>query len=209
MFFVSSASADQGQYPSRWWKKIEEVKKFGSWEILPHEAKQGEVILSKRNELGIFSNLTFAPFILDGIRYASVEGLWQSLKYPDPLLVNDPRNSWDYPATRAQVRLSFGFWSKGLGDAANKLMKENQYKDVSYQGLPFDYKDKAMGSEFHYQMIKNAIQAKVDQNPAIKALLIKTKGLILRPDHKMRSNSPAAYYYYDILMEIRDNILTK
>src|SRR4051812_25790346 len=43
------------QYPPHWWAP---VSKEGApdWEIFPQDAKSGEVILSKRNELGILSN---------------------------------------------------------------------------------------------------------------------------------------------------------
>ncbi len=53
------------------------------WEILPQAAKPGEVILSKRNELGILSNFAATPFVLHGKRYASVEGFWQMMLYPE------------------------------------------------------------------------------------------------------------------------------
>src|SRR5205807_10219141 len=47
-----------GRYPAHWWTPIDDPKK-PEWEILPQEAGPGEVILSKRNELGLLSN--FAP----------------------------------------------------------------------------------------------------------------------------------------------------
>ena len=36
------------RYPTEWWKPIDKAKAY-YWEILPQEAKKGEVILSKRN----------------------------------------------------------------------------------------------------------------------------------------------------------------
>ena len=59
------------------------------WEILPQEAKPGEVILSKRNELGLLSNFAATPFEFRGKRYASLEGFWQMMKYPEG--PDDPR----------------------------------------------------------------------------------------------------------------------
>ena len=59
------------QYPAHWWTPINDSHK-PDWEILPQEAKPGEVILSKRNELGILSNFAATPFTLYGKRYASV-----------------------------------------------------------------------------------------------------------------------------------------
>src|SRR5205814_2983280 len=69
-------------YPTVWFAPINDPKK-PDWEILPQEAKAGEVILSKRNELGILSNFAATPFELDGKRYASVEGFWQMMLYPE------------------------------------------------------------------------------------------------------------------------------
>ena len=77
-------------YPEEWWKKIPK-KEAKWWEILPQEARTGEVILSKRTALGILSNFAATPFELDGKRYASIEGFWQMMKYPDPADPLDPR----------------------------------------------------------------------------------------------------------------------
>src|SRR5258708_1080065 len=92
-----------GPYPARWWTPIPMDQK-ASWEILPQAAKPGEVILSKRNELGILSNFAATPFTFRGQRYASVEGFWQMMLYPEG--PTDPRAtapgiSW--PHTRAEV----------------------------------------------------------------------------------------------------------
>ena len=53
-----------------------------------------KVKLFSQRELNseFFSNLAHTPFTYDGVRYESVEGLWQSLKYPDDDLYRDPRN---------------------------------------------------------------------------------------------------------------------
>ncbi len=77
------------RYPARWWTP---VSKEGapSWEILPQEAGPGEVILSKRQpDLGLLSNFAATPFEFHGRRYASLEGFWQSLLYPEG--PDDPR----------------------------------------------------------------------------------------------------------------------
>ena len=63
IFIVLSLSACKGPvksdppttlatYPAIWFAPINDPNK-PDWEILPQEAKAGEVILSKRNELGI------------------------------------------------------------------------------------------------------------------------------------------------------------
>jgi hypothetical protein len=58
------------KYPQHWWTPVPEANK-PDWEILPQAAKPSEVILSKRNELGILSNFAPTPFTLYGKRYAS------------------------------------------------------------------------------------------------------------------------------------------
>src|ERR1700690_2064417 len=76
-------------YPAHWWTPIPEDQK-AVWEILPQAAKPGQVILSKRNELGILSNFAATPFMYRGKRYASIEGLWQMMLYPEG--PRDPRS---------------------------------------------------------------------------------------------------------------------
>jgi hypothetical protein len=49
-------SLKRDNYPAVWFARIKDFNK-PDWEILPQEAKAGEVILSKRNELGILSTL--------------------------------------------------------------------------------------------------------------------------------------------------------
>src|SRR6267378_730387 len=76
------------RYPAQWWTPIVDPKK-PDWEILPQEAGPSEVILSKRNELGLLSNFAPTPFVFHGKRYASPEGFWQMMKYPEG--ADDPR----------------------------------------------------------------------------------------------------------------------
>jgi hypothetical protein len=70
------------RYPAHWWTPVSKVGK-PDWEILPQEAGPGEVILSKRNELGLLSNFAATPFTFRGKRYASLEGFWQMMLYPE------------------------------------------------------------------------------------------------------------------------------
>ena len=79
LLLANAAQADSAavprdpKYPAHWWTP---VPKEGAptWEILPQEAGPGEVILSKRNELGLLSNFAATPFEFHGKRYASLEG---------------------------------------------------------------------------------------------------------------------------------------
>ena len=202
--FFTLAFSQKQSYPDHWWAPVEE--EIPSWEITPDKAEKGkELILSKRNELGVFSNFGAAGFILDGVGYASVEGLWQMMKYPDPTDESDPRNQISgYPHSREQVKMMTGFEAKKAGDAANKVNKNHGISWVSYQGEKFNYKDHGRGSQRHYEIIREGIRQKVLQNPEVLKLLKSTGDLTLRPDHPIKDNSPPSYYYFDILMELRE-----
>lgn len=77
------------RYPAHWWAP---VSKEGApdWEILPQEAGPGEVILSKRHELGLLSNFAPTPFVFRGRRYASIEGFWQMMLTPRTRMILGP-----------------------------------------------------------------------------------------------------------------------
>jgi len=95
--------AGRTNYPAHWWTPVP-TNGAPSWEILPQAAGPGEVILSKRHELGLLSNFAATPFTFRGQRYASLEGFWQMMKYPEG--PDDPRArfsglEWKY--TRDQV----------------------------------------------------------------------------------------------------------
>ncbi|MCB0378406.1 MAG: hypothetical protein KDD33_07935 [Bdellovibrionales bacterium] len=189
-------------YPDHWWTPVQPALKK-SWEILPQEAdrSKNEVILSKRNELGLLSNFAATPFVLDGKRYASLEGFWQMLKYPER---GDAkwRSQVQWPYTREQVGQMVGHKAKKAGDFASLAMKKHQWDWVSYNHIKMIYKE--AGSSPFYVLIRRAMQAKLEQNPKVKEVLIATKGLRLKPDHKQNPDSPKAWKYFDIWMEIRD-----
>ena len=179
---------------------VEDLKK-PVWEILPQDAKPGEVILSKRNELGLLSNFAATPFTFNGKRYASLEGFWQAVLYPEG--VTDPRAKftglqWKY--TRDQVAQMTAFEAKRAGDLAEENMRKMKIW-VSFEGRRFAYRPKKAGR--HYRFIVTATRAKVLQNPQVKKVLLATGDLRLRPDHHQEPNAPAAWRYFEILMNIR------
>jgi predicted NAD-dependent protein-ADP-ribosyltransferase YbiA (DUF1768 family) len=204
--FSLQATIDRGNYPDEWWVEIPRDSAPG-WEILPQEARPGEVILSKRTALGVFSNFADTPFVLDGVPYASIEGLWQSLKYPELSVAHDPRHQIQWPYTRQEVEMMIAWDAKSAGNQANQIYYDNGLEDVSYRGHFFDYVDHAEGSDYHYELIKRAVREKVVQNPDVKALLLQTKGLRLVPDHFVGRNAPRSFNYHIITMEIRDELL--
>lgn len=191
-------------YPESWFEPVTD-KNTPSWEILPQAAGPGEVILSKRNELGILSNFAATPFTFRGQRYASVEGLWQAMKYPEgprDERAQSPKVQWKY--SRAQVEQMVAFEAKRAGDLASQNMKKLGINWVTFKGKKLTYRTQEKGE--HYQLIKETMREKLRQNPEVKRVLLKTGNLKLRPDHKVREPIPPAWKYYEIWMELRKEI---
>jgi predicted NAD-dependent protein-ADP-ribosyltransferase YbiA (DUF1768 family) len=201
----SRESANRSRYPARWW---EPVSKEGApdWEILPQEAGSGEVILSKRQpDLGLLSNFAATPFEFRGQHFASLEGLWQSMLYPEG--PNDPRATFpslEWKFTRDQVARMTAFEAKAAGDLASKNMTKMGIDWVTFEGQRMEYKPAEPGD--HYRLIVEATWEKVRQNPGVKAALLSTGDLVLKPDHHQEPGAPAAWHYFDILMEIRGQL---
>jgi predicted NAD-dependent protein-ADP-ribosyltransferase YbiA (DUF1768 family) len=199
--------ADQAkaQYPAAWWQSFPRSQ-AASWEILPQDAGPGEVILSKRTELGIFSNFAAVSFELDGEVYQSVEGFWQMLKYPEG--PDDERArfagiEWKY--SRDQLSKMTAFEAKAAGDLASANMKKMGINWVSYRGQRLDYRVQTKGA--HYQLIRRAMLAKLQQNNTVESLLRQTGDLKLMPDHNQGDDPPPAWRYYEIWMEFRKEML--
>lgn len=193
------------RYPSHWWTPAPSEGK-PDWEILPQEAGPGEVILSKRNELGLLSNFAATPFVFRGKRYASLEGFWQMMKYPEG--PNDPRvkfagaeSKLEWKYTRHQVSRMTSFEANRAGTLASANMKKMGITWVSFEGKRFEYRPAVPGR--HYRLIVSATWEKVRQNPEVKEVLLATGDLILKPDHHQEPNALAAWRYYEILTHIR------
>lgn len=193
-------------FPDHWWAPVP-ADQVASWEIPPQAAdrSKGEVVLSKRNELGQFSNLQAAEFTLDGDTYASVEGLWQGMKYPEG--PNDERlqdKSIQWPFTRAQVMQMSGFEAKHAGDAANAIMKKLGIRWVTYKGQKLEYN--GQDANAHYELIVRACRAKLEAHPELKQLLLSTHNLKFMADHKQSPDSLPAYKYHEIYTRLRTEI---
>jgi hypothetical protein len=205
LFLTASCSAPITitirQYPLVWWKPVP-TNDVPAWEILPQAAKPGEVILSKRNELGLLSNFAPTPFTFRDERYASLEGFWQMMKFPEG--TNDPRATFpglDWKYTRAEVAQLTAFDAKRAGDLASSNMTKMGINWVTFEGKRMEYRPAKPGA--HYELIVKATREKVRQNPEVKRVLLETGSLVLKPDHHQEPNAPAAWRYYDILTEIR------
>lgn len=199
---ASSVMSADG-FPDAWWAAVPQDQIKG-WEIPPQSANRAnkEVILSKRTELGQFSNLGAVSFEMDGVKYKSVEALWQGMKYPESAnddRLKDPTVVWPY--TREQVYQMDGFQAKKAGDIANENMKKLGIKYITYLGQKIEYNGSGMNR--HYEIIYQASKNKILQNPALKELLLSSKDLKFFPDHKQQANPNPAYLYHEIYMKIR------
>lgn len=197
----SSPIKREARYPAHWWTAVSEVGK-PDWEILPQEAGPGEVILSKRNELGLLSNFAATPFTYRGKRYASLEGFWQMMLYPEG--PDDPRAKfpgivWKY--TRDEVAQMTAFAAKNAGTLAEENMKRMGITWATFEGKRFEYRSMKPGE--HYRLIVAATWAKLNQNSEVKRVLIATGDLILKPDHFGEPNAPPEWHYYELWMQIR------
>lgn len=197
---------DPGPYPPRWWEPVPS-EGAPEWEILPQAARPPQVILSKRHELGILSNFADTPFSYRGQRYASLEGFWQCMKYPegaeDPR--RDPRVRWKH--TRAEVADMVAFEAHAAGVAAEANMKTLGIEWVSFEGEQILYK--GAGIERHYELILAASWAKVRQNRRVREVLRATGDLELLPDHHEDADGTKAWRYYEIYMRIRAELNAK
>jgi hypothetical protein len=198
-----SASRDP-RYPAHWWAPVSQ-EGAPEWEILPQAAGPGEVILSKRHELGLLSNFAATPFTFRGKQYASLEGFWQMMKYPEG--PDDPRAKFpglDWKYTRDGVAQLTAFEAKRAGDLASRNMKQMGIDWVTFEGRQFAYRPAEPGE--HYRLIVEATREKVMQNPRVQEVLLATGDLILRPDHHQEPGAPAAWRYYEILTKIRNEL---
>ncbi len=201
---VAAQGTKAPDYPAHWWTPVPESE-AASWEILPQAAGPGEVIVSKRNELGVLSNFAATPFTLHGQRYASLEGFWQMMKYP--VGAADPRATFPgiiWPHTRAEVAAMVGHEAKAAGDAGTRNMKAMGIDWVTFEGRKMVYHTPEKGA--HYALIVAAMREKVRQNPQVRRVLLATGDLILRPDHHQPDDAPPAWRYCTIMRDIRADL---
>jgi len=203
--FVLSSCQTTRSYPDHWWKPVSN-EGAPAWEILPQEAGEGEVILSKRNELGILSNFAPTPFEYRGKKYASIEGFWQMMKYPEgPQDERLKNKKIQWPNTRDDVAAMTAFEAKAAGKNASENMKALGIDWVTFEGEKIQYRENAKGK--FYKLIWEAEWEKLKQNPQVRETLLKTGNLKLRPDHHEEPEAAPAWRYYEIWMEIRSQLL--
>jgi predicted NAD-dependent protein-ADP-ribosyltransferase YbiA (DUF1768 family) len=201
-------SDPRAAYPAKWFTPVV-VAHPPAWEILPQAAGPGEVILSKRNELGILSNFAATSFQYRGKKYASVEGFWQMMHFPEAKVDGrrDPRlkvskRKWKYK--REKVAGMTAFAAKKAGDHAEKIEADLGIDWVSFEGKKVPYWSKTPGE--HYKIIREAMVEKMNQNPEVKRVLLSTGDLILKPDHHSDPDAPPEWRYYEIWMKLRSEL---
>jgi predicted NAD-dependent protein-ADP-ribosyltransferase YbiA (DUF1768 family) len=134
-------------------------------------------------EIGkLLSNFTERRFVLDGRNYLSVEGFYQGLKWPDK-------------KKRAEIAKLTGPRAKGAGKGAPKSAL------FIYQGREYKF-----GGPEHHQLVKAAIRASLEQNPAIAEAFCLTYPRPIEHDTGREENQGTALpgsKFAQILEEIR------
>ncbi|MCK6599932.1 MAG: NADAR family protein, partial [Bdellovibrionaceae bacterium] len=161
---------------------------------------------SKRNELGLLSNFAATPFSLKKKHYASIEGFWQSLKYPELKLDERSRLTKEWPFKRSEVEQMTAFEAMNAGKKANEIMSKYHITWISFAGEKIAFKTDKKDIEKHYNIIEMATRAKIDQNPEVKKVLLQTGNLTLRPDHHEDKDGTKAWRYYEIYMKLREEL---
>ena len=165
-------------------------------------AGPGEVVVSKRHELGLLSNFAATPFTYRGKRYASVEGFWQMMLYPEG--PDDPRARFPglaWPHTRDEVAAMTGFDAKRAGELAERNMGRMGIGWASFEGRRFPYRSARPGE--HHRLVLAAMREKLRQNPEVRRVLLATGDLVLRPDHRPEPDAPPEWRYCEIWTRMR------
>lgn len=144
-------------------------------------------------EVRLLSNFAHTPFVLDGERYESVEGFWQSLKTEDPIL------------------------RRKIASMVEPLDTRQLGRSVANGSSVFTYRNKmyVVASLEHHILLERAIRAKVDQNEDVALQLLQSHPRPLR--HRTRNrfgvwrpgDSPSlpAIVFENILLRIREELV--
>lgn len=131
------------------------------------------------------ANFPLAPFVLDGVVCASVEGFVQGIKFPPEHPVRD------------RAFLSHSYEAKRYGEQAGRLY-------VWWNGAVLKY-----GSDDHHRLIGRSIRAKFFYNEGLRVAMRATKGLRLIHDlgPESATTSLPAKVFCRILTDLRDELL--
>jgi hypothetical protein len=131
------------------------------------------------------ANFPLAPFVLDDVVLASVEGFVQGIKFP-------PENP-----LRVRAFLSHSFEPKRFGEQAERV-------HVWWDGQVLEY-----GSSEHRTLIARGIRAKFFYNEGFRVAMLATRGI--RLVHDLGAESPTtslpAEVFCRILTQLREELV--
>ncbi len=132
--------------------------------------------------LQLISNLAQTPFELDGRRYASIEGFWQGLKFPDEV-------------DRQRLAALHGHAAKAAGPSLKPGDR-----------ITYNRREIVAGTVDHWALMEQASRAKFEQHAAARAALSSTRprGLVHRVP--VDSRTIPGIVMADIWMRIRAEI---
>ncbi len=140
------------------------------------------IVRTVESRFAPISNLAHTPFVIDGERYASIEGFWQGLKFADPA------------KRRATARL-FGAEAKEAGSEAG-------------QPPAFDFGGASVtaGSPEHWALMRTACEAKFTQHSDARQALLATGERWLTHLVRRDSRTIPGVVMADIWMRIRSRL---
>ena len=127
----------------------------------------------------LISNFSHTPFDLDDERYASVEGFWQSLKYPG---ADD----------RRRIASLYGQEAKRAGSVAPEA-ETFVYRGATYR----------VGTAEHWALMRRACEAKFTQHTGARAALLSTGARPLVHRTRRDSRTIPGVVMADIWMKVR------
>jgi predicted NAD-dependent protein-ADP-ribosyltransferase YbiA (DUF1768 family) len=132
------------------------------------------------------SNFAHTPFIFRGIEFASVEGFYQGIKFPEG-------------EKRAKVFAMHGVYARSAG-------KKAKTKQTTFDGQTF-----TMGSPEHHAIMKEAIRAKMEQHPEIARAFVATRPrpIIHDTGRPARKSAFPVEVFCRIVSEIREEFAEK
>ncbi len=148
------------------------------------EARREALNITARSPmpLRLISNFAPTPFVLDGLSYASVEGFWQGLKFPEE-------------GDRRRIAALHGSEAKDAGFYALAAEK------IIYKGRSI-----RVGTFEHWQLMEHACRAKFEQNDAARTALSDTGNRPLVHQVGRDSQNIPGVIMADIWMRLRDQL---
>jgi predicted NAD-dependent protein-ADP-ribosyltransferase YbiA (DUF1768 family) len=133
--------------------------------------------------LRLISNFAHTPFGFDDKSYASIEGFWQGLKFPDE-------------ADRRRLALLHGSEARDAG-----------YHAPESDTLMYDGENVRVGTYAHWRLMEKACRAKFAQHAAAREALLSTRNRPLVHQVRRDSRKIPGVIMAAIWMRIRERLL--